>query len=354
MVRTAWRPGRALSALLDPGAAPELSRDLRWRVRRDRVSPAEEGAVGFTESTLVGTVTLAAWLSHRLPAGDPVRAALPAALAAVRARLANPGLILDLGRYVNLPGFRKVAGAPTEVAEGWERYGAVIMATYDDQPAPGLRAVLLDESGNDPYLPALRALAGDAGQPFPVELALRTARDPRFAALLADPGDPAAGERAADGTWWPQDPGRSVPGLVAEAGREYGLGPDAAALYLMLLAMPDPADKNVIRWTGWRPARFKAARAELAGAGPVVEAGRTRTGRTLFLPGGWLNLKAPRIPLERWKVPMFDLISGEIAQLGVVVPTEPAAGLYTRAWRRIRDGDVPRLEELRVRRGRRR
>ncbi|MEV7012575.1 DNA-binding protein [Streptosporangium sp. NPDC051022] len=352
-VRTAWEPGRALPALLDPASAPELSVDLRWRVHRDRVSPVEEGVTGFTESTLVSVVALTAWLAHRLPEGDPVRAALPAALAALRDRLANPDLLLSLGRYVNLPGFRKVAGTPSEVAEDWERYGAVIMATYDSQPAPGIRMSLLDDSGDDPYLPALRALAGDAGEPFPVELALRVARDPRFATLLAGQGDPAAGERAADGTWWPQDPGRSVPALVSQVAREYGLGQDAATLYLTLLAMPDPTDKNVVRWTGWKPARFKAARAELAVTDLVVEASRARAGRSLFLPGAWVDAKAPKLPLEQWKTALFDLVSGEAAQLGVIVPIEPAAALYARAWQRVRDGDVPRFEELRVRRGRR-
>ncbi|WP_329423521.1 DNA-binding protein [Streptosporangium sp. NBC_01495] len=353
-VRPWWEPSRALPALLDPASAPEFSTDLRWRVKGDRVAPADGGDTGFTHSTLLSAIALTAWLAHRLPSGDPVRAALPAVLAAIRERLANPDLLLDLGEYVDLPGFRKVAGAPTEVAEGWERHGAVIMATHDDRPAPGLRVALLDASGNDPYLPALRALTGHPERPFPAELALRTARDPRFEALLADPGDPVAGERAADGTWWPQDPSRSVPALLSQVSGEYGLGQDAAALYLALLAMPDPTDKNVTRWTGWKPARFKAARAELAATDLVVEASRTRAGRSLFLPGGWAELKAPNVPLERWKFPLLDLVGEESPVLGVLVPAEPAADLYTRAWQRVRDGDVPRFEELRVRRGRRR
>ncbi|MFC7640194.1 hypothetical protein ACFQX6_03490 [Streptosporangium lutulentum] len=294
------------------------------------------------------------WLAHRLPCGDPVRAALPAVLTAVRERLSNPDLLLSLGHYVDLLAFRKVAGAPTELAEGWERYGAVIMATHDDRPMPGVRTALLDASGNDPYLPALRALAGYAEAPFPAELALRTARDPRFEALLADPGDPASGQRAADGTWWPQDPGRSVPALLSQVAQEYGLSQDAATLYLTMLAMPDPTDKNVTRWTGWKPARFKAARAELAATDLVVEATRARAGRSLFLPGAWVDLKAPSLPLEQWKISMFDLVSGETPSLGVLVPAEPVADLYARAWQRVRDGDLPRFEELRVRRGRRR
>ncbi|MFF7260468.1 DNA-binding protein [Streptomyces sp. NPDC008159] len=339
-----------LAALLDPASAPRLSRDLEWAVTGDRATPVDEDAVGFTAATLVDSVALAAWLAHRLPAGDPIRAALPAALAATRDRLAHPGLLLDLDRYVNLPDFREAVGRPTETGEGFERYGAIIMATEDDQPAPALYVALLDADGQDPYLPALR-LAQD-GAPFAAEVALRLARSARFAALLDDPGDPVAGVRDKDGTWYPQDPTRSVPELVTEVAKEYGIGEDAAALYLMLLTMPDPTDRNTARWTGWKPARLKTARAELGATDLVVEASRSRAGRSLFLPGGWEALASPRPPLEQWKLPLY----GELAKVrvGLLVPTEPAPDLYRGAWRRIREGDVPRFEELKVKSGRRR
>ncbi|NEB05745.1 DNA-binding protein [Streptomyces sp. SID13726] len=342
-----------LSALLDPASEPSLSQDLEWTVTDDRVGQVDEDAVGFTTATLIDSITLIAWLAHRLPVGDPIRTALPAALGAVRDRLAHPGLMLDLNRYVYLPDFRKAAGRPTEVGDGFERYGAVVMATYDDRPAPGLKVALLDADGHDPYLPALRL--DESGAPFPVEPALRLARAARFEALLADPGDPLRGARDKDGTWYRQDPSRSAPELVTEVAKEYGIGEDAAALYLMLLAMPDPTDRNTARWTGWKPARLKAARAELAATDLVVEASRTRAARSLFLPGGWETLTFPRLPLEQWKLPLYgDLISGEHIPLSVVVPTEPAPDLYRRAWQRVREGDVPRFEELKVKRGRRR
>ncbi|WP_371582692.1 DNA-binding protein [Streptomyces sp. NBC_01314] len=347
-----WEVRQALPALLHPAGEPRLTRDLEWAVNGDRVKPVGADTVGFTADTLVGSVSLAAWLAHRLPAGDPLRATLPAALTAVRDRLAHPGLVLDLGQYIGLRSFRKTAGTPTEVGEGFERYGAVILATHDDQPAPGIRVALLDEAGQDPYLPALRV---DNQRPYAAEVALRLARDPRYGALLADPGDPLAGERGKDGTWWPQDPSRSVPELVTDVAKEYGMGEDAATLYLMLLAMPDPTDRMTARWTGWKPARLKAARAELAAGELVVEASRTRAGRSLFLPGAWVDPKAPRLPLERWKLPLFGgLMSDEHATFGVIVPAEPAAELYRRAWQRVQDGDAPRFEELKVRRGRRR
>ncbi|WP_328557663.1 DNA-binding protein [Streptomyces sp. NBC_00358] len=347
-----WNVREALPALLDPAGEPRLTRDLEWAVDGDRVKPLDRESAGFDGPTLVGAIGLAAWLAHRLPAGDPVRAALPDALGAVRDRLAHPGLMLDLGQYIGLPAFRKTAGAPTEVGKGFERYGAVVLATHDDQPSPAIRVALLDEAGQDPYLPALRV---DGQRPYQVEVALRLARSARFAALLGDPGDPRAGERGTDGTWWPQDPGRSVPELVTEAAKEYGIGEDAATLYLMLLAMPDPTDRMTARWTGWKPARLKAARAELAATELVVEANRTRAGRSLFLPGGWVEPRAPRVPLEQWKRLLFDgLLSGEEALLAVIVPTEPAADLYRRAWQQVQEGGGPRFEELKVRRGRRR
>ncbi|MEV7231883.1 hypothetical protein AB0M79_33490 [Polymorphospora sp. NPDC051019] len=349
-VRTDWGPAKALPALLDPARSVELSTDLAFRIKGDRALPVDGAGAGFTGRVLRGTVALAAWVAHHTPAGEPCRAALPAALGALRDRLANPDLLLDLDQYVSLPAFRQVAGSPSETGPGWERYGAIVLATHDSQPSPALRPDLLDAAGTDPYLPALR---GDAAKPYPTEVALRLVRDPRFAALLGDPGQPDGGAPAADGTWWPQDPTRSVADLVAEVAGRHGLGADAAATYLMLLAMPDPTDRNTAKWTGWKPARLKAARAELAGTDLVIEASRPRAGRSLFLPGPWLERGSGQAPIEAWKVALFDLAPDGTAGLGVTVPFEPVADLYRRAWQRLRDGDRPRFENLPTRGNRR-
>ncbi|MET9621833.1 DNA-binding protein [Streptomyces sp. NPDC006464] len=349
--RSGWAVHQALPALLDPASAPELSVDVEWHISGDRPAPVVATEAPFTTSVLAGAMGLTAWLAHRLPAGDPVRAALPGALTAVRQRLAAPGLLLSAGGYTSLADFRKVAGTPTETAPDHERYGAVLMATHDGQPEPALRTALLDSTGSDPYLAALR---GQDQQPTQAEAALRRAHDPAFARLLADPGAPAAGAPDAEGLWWPQDPSRSVPALVAEVAEARGLGADAATLYLMLLAMPDPTDRNTARWTGWKPARVKAARAELADTELVVSAVRARAGRALFLPGAWAEQSAPVLPVERWKLSMYGPVSGSRPVLGPLVPIEPAAELFARAWQRILDGDVPRFEELKVRRTRRR
>ncbi|MFI8825667.1 DNA-binding protein [Streptomyces sp. NPDC053431] len=349
--RSGWPVHRALPALLDPASSPELGVDVPWHIEGDHAATVTPTEAPFTSAVLAGSMSLTAWLAHRLPAGDPVRAALPGALTAVRQRLAAPELLLPVGHYTSLADFRKVAGAPTETAPDHERYGAVLMATQDGQPRPAVRPALLDSTGSDPYLVALR---GADQQPSGVETALRRAHDPAFARLLADPGAPVAGEADDEGMWWPQDPSRSVPELVAEVSEAHGLGADAATLYLMLLAMPDPTDRNTARWTGWKPARLKAARAELADGDLVVSAVRARAGRSLFLPGAWAEQSSPVLPVEQWKLPMYGVVAGTRPVLGALVPIEPAAELFARAWQRILDGDVPRFEELKVRRTRRR
>ncbi|MGW3088528.1 DNA-binding protein [Streptomyces sp. NPDC001108] len=349
--RGGWPVHRALPALLEPESSPELSTDVPWHIEGDRPAPATPADTPFTSSVLAGAMSLTAWLAHRLPAGDPVRAALPSALTAVRQRLAYPELLLSVGHFTSLADFRKVAGAPTRTAPDHEQYGAVLMATQDGQPQPAVRPALLDPTGSDPYLAALR---GADQQPTQTEAALRRAHDPAFARLLADPGAPAAGTADDEGLWWPQDPSRSVPERVAEAAGKHGLTADAATLYLMLLALPDPTDRNTARWTGWKPARLKAARTELAATDLVVTAVRARAGRSLFLPGAWAEQSAPVLPVEQWKLPMYGTVTGGRPALGALVPLEPAAELFTRAWRRILDGDLPRFEELKVRRTRRR
>jgi hypothetical protein len=187
-----------------------------------------------------------------------------------------------------------------------------------------------------PLLTALTEITGDAWLSNALEL-LADEQVAAACAVTAPEGtDPAA---------VPQDPMVSAPHLVGEVAAKFGIDEDAAVLYLQLLALPDPTDANVARWTGWKPARLKAARAALAATDLVLTAKRARAGRSLFLPGGWLALSRPHLPLETWKAPMFGI---EDRIDGVVVPCEPLADLFAHAWQRVLDGDTPAYEELRT------
>lgn len=349
-----WAPAKALQGFVDMTDEPRLTQDLTWKFGSYSLESVEK-TPGFDSNVLKGSVALAAWLAHRLPSGDPVRATLPGVLTALRDRLAHPDLLIALDRRIDWEAYRQAAGDPTETGGDFVRHGAVVLGTGRSEPVPAIRPALLDATGNDPHLTAV--FTGE--RPNAQETALRLVHDRPFAELLADPGNPAAGERDADGLWWPQDPARSVPDLVTEAAKRYAISEDAAVLYLMLLAMPDPTDRNTARWTGWGAqrggtARLRAARAELAATDLVIEGSRSKAGRSLFLPGGWTQLTNPHLPLERWKLSMYDLLDGEEPVLGVVAPFRPVAGLYREAWQRVQDGDGPQLEELEVPRPRKR
>ncbi|QEU91834.1 hypothetical protein [Streptomyces kanamyceticus] len=149
-------------------------------------------------------------------------------------------------------------------------------------------------------------------------------------------------ERAADSPvpagGYELDPRLSAPGLVAEAAESLGVGTDAAALQLQLLALPRPADRDVRRWNGWTAARHKAVQAELAAAGAVETGKRSRAGRTAFVPGGWTEAKAPHLPLETAKLDPHlaeSDASGELTGPFLrLFPPVPPHELFARAWAR--------------------
>ncbi|SER66327.1 hypothetical protein SAMN04487983_102012 [Streptomyces sp. yr375] len=344
----------SVEEILNPGRTPWISRTTVQRPDKDGNLAAADPAALPARRHLTGAVAALAGLAYSLPYGHPLRTVLPGSLAALRDRVADPGLLLDLDvewtdkGTSTAVGLRKAYGLPA--AGGADAHGLtyvgealVLRPWYRDQEAVLVRPAALG-SPDDPVFGLVEGLVG-AGRSQGM-WALRTILDEELARALAagtDPEGPAG---------YAQDPAFSVPELVAEVAAKHGLGADAAALYLQLLALPDPMDRNCARWTGWKPARTKKARAELAASGLVVEAKRPRAGRTLFLPCGWLDLKSPALPVEIWKEGLYP-----VRAYGRTVPVVPVPELFTRAWDRVRAGDAPAYEELTTRatrKGRRR
>ncbi|WP_149824528.1 hypothetical protein [Streptomyces tailanensis] len=139
------------------------------------------------------------------------------------------------------------------------------------------------------------------------------------------------------------DPRACAPDLVADVAATLDLSEDAAALYLQLLLLPVPSDRNVRRWNAWTPARHKAAAAELVASGLVVEDRRARAGRTLFLPGPWARAKKPLPPMESWKAPLIgaqlSADRSEVRAFELLPGTLPE--LFAKAWHLVREGDRP-------------
>lgn len=342
-------PG-AVDLILNTGSRTWLAHGTDVTDGTGRPGLRRVSARGAVSSALAALHTLA----YTLPYGHPLRAHLPLGLAALRGRLADPDLLLDLGldwteSGVSIgPTIRAAHGLPESGgadADGLVRAGTALLLA----PGHGSNEKLLIRPAGlaGPDDPALGLVEGTVGQYGTGDLlALR--------ALLGEETDALVSAGAPDGSPChpAQDPTRAVPHLVTEAAEVLGLSEDAAALYLMLLALPDPTDRNCVRWTEWKPARVKKARTELAATDLVVEAKRSRAGRTLFLPCGWLERGAPGLPLETWKERLYP-----VAGSARTLPHLPVSALFAAAWARVRGGDAPAFEELdtrAARKGRRR
>ncbi|WP_329165738.1 hypothetical protein OG709_10390 [Streptomyces sp. NBC_01267] len=338
-----------------------LNPQLDIRLRGRTVQRVEDGEVTCAEPAklvglphLLGLATRLRWLAYRLPYGDALRAVLPETLRAVRDRLTDPGLLLQVDQGWTQPGVlslservREMYAMPKtggENADGLVPAGPALVLGPNrysglyGRETVWLRPAALSESSaaagddavSDSGGPALQLVLAAADDPRPLG-ALRTLLSPEFMDLLSADGPAGA----------PQDPTVSAPGPLSDAADRFGLSPDAAVVYLMLLALPDPTDRNQAEWTGWKPARLKRARAELAATDLVLEAKRARAGRSLFLPGGWLERRTPQLPHELWKTALLAEADGSFE-----VPDIPVPQLYERAWQRVVDGDAPGFEEF--------
>ncbi|MFF8770906.1 hypothetical protein [Kitasatospora sp. NPDC015120] len=345
-----------IEEILNVASTPWLSRTTRQRLR-----PQGDGGVLTLMaddpdavpdySTLSQAVDALAWLAYRLSWNSPLRPLLAQAVQALRTRLADPELLLAYELRRTSKGeplaavLRTRWGLPAEGgadADGLVRCGEAVVLSpgHDGNAAEYIWWRPAGFSG--PQDPALELLAGLADSFwFARQRSVLTALlDGALDRLVTLPELPVAADAAGTGLW-PHHPLLTVPELVTEVAKAKELGEDAAVLYLQLLALPDPTDRNVARWTGWKPARLKKARAELGASGLVVEAKRARAGRALFLPGGWQEAKAPGLPVETWKAGLYDLPTHHAALPQLSVPE-----LFTRAWQRVTDGDVPGFEEL--------
>jgi hypothetical protein len=280
------------------------------------------------EPFLLATVRTAAWLAYRTPAGDPLRPAIAAAIGRLREELSSgPGPLTVFSLQSNY-----LMGDPPST-DALTAHPAV---TVEEDPDFEVRHLRVDPSAlsgpSDPVLDRLDAyldsvlpsqwLPSASGLPALADLRLLLSED--FAAL----GGHLARDTGRE-PGWEQAPDRSAPHLVTACADACGLGRDAAALYLMLLALPDPTDRHVKQWTGWTSARLKAVGEELAASGRVVRFDRARAGRSLFLPGGWQELKSPRLPIEAVKVTAMPLAAAHLsAAHTVVVPNGPVPMLF--------------------------
>lgn len=332
----------ALAPFVDPAASTRLNGDAAWVVGP---GGSLEPAPGMREAPFDGgalrdVALVVPWLFASRPVGDPLRTAVPDVVERARLRLANPDLVVAAGwageglsgqRLLDLvrgPRYRQPGGR--ELPDSRDTGAFVLVGTAR---SPMARAFVR---------PALLDAAADALLPMLGEEVRAICRRVRFLA-----GDEAAAlaERVRqtpvpDGGW-EANPAVSAPAVLEEAAAALGLSPDAAALYLQLLAAPDPTVRAVRQWNAWAGAAMDEAAAELVAAGLAVRARRPRAGRDVFLPGAWEELKAPDLPTEAWRLRLYG---GR--PLGRLLAPRPLHVLFDEAWRLVRAGEGPAFEEI--------
>jgi len=150
--------------------------------------------------------------------------------------------------------------------------------------------------------------------------------------LIADLQQEPDQEAAAAGN--PYDPCVSAPNLVTQVVGTLGIPHDSARYFLQIAALPNPTDKNVRAWNGWKPKQLTNAATPLVEQGLVVQEKRRGAGRTRFLPGDWLP-KTKLMPLmEEAKTPLYLIWNTPKPQPVVrgCPPLVPLPVLFHQAW----------------------
>ncbi len=312
------------------------------------------------------------WAQLELAAGDPHRLGAARIAALVRARLRNPELMLlagavDLSRELDPHRLAKdfaelkatFHGEPYVASQGASAPGVDrgdLVVTWPAQNPNSFflafRPARLDDPG------ALDRLAKDLGV---YDVFRRTSggcscglnfgrhqvvdlTDLRHYLVWAAEGFQRLASRLAEPRAKPgrfeADPRESAPRVVAEARLAKGLDENAAALWLQIAALPEPATARVRRYNGWTAATYDAAAEALLAKGLAVEGKYAGTDRSLFLPGDLAFPAAPAAPIEARKLELYGLetdAKGRLAPpFGVVLPLRPLDELFEEAWRLVR------------------
>jgi hypothetical protein len=339
-------PSAFIAALADCTRVGAWTRDGDWQLGEGGPArvPAAKDEV-FSGAILLATARYVSFLFEALPVGDPLRAMLPEAVRLSRKRLAHTGLIVAAySRYfaekiAERDAFLDAIGAepyPRGCDRAGGRDGGLLLAR-----ASRWALQVAFRPSRIPQRPDA-AVGLVAGHPaFEAARYLLSEETDRLAQRVVTTPVAAAGYEA--------NPLLSVADLVDEVRQAKGLSEEAGALYLQLLALRAPTAKAVQDWNGWTTARYKKAAAELAAVKLVLVAKRARAGREHFLPGAWEDLKAPDLPIESWKLPLYGAGRSEVGlhtPLGVLLPLRPTHELFQAAWVRVKAGDEPRYEEV--------
>jgi hypothetical protein len=346
-LKTTVKAQAVLAMFADPDRAAALHNDADWFIGPHWQVARVPGEPAFDGGLMDSIATAVPWIFGSVPVGHPIRANLPKVVELANRRVRNPNLLVSLGWHdaaavkaaLSHLGAKPYRPPKGQSSPGAVQDGGLMLSLVQDQGTPPLFGRPAAAIGND-----IGWVSGLLGPDHAA--ALLTAQ------FLAQ-GAAAMAERVTDTPvppgGWEANPIQSCPELVKEVEAALSLEEDAAILYLQVLALHEPTSKNLGRWNGWSPTRLKKASAALVQNGLVVEGTRARAGRAIFLPGHWVELKAPNLPLEAWKLPLYEItMEKNVATfpLDRVVALRPLHDVFKAAWDRLKSGDRPGFEAV--------
>lgn len=296
----------------------------------------------FSAEVVATTAQLIPYLALSLPVGTPERQATVALYEAVTRLLADPNFLLPLGeRYeenekkratlLEQVGGKKV---PIKHRDGDAREGrdnGLVLAFEDDDEvsfAVRTSAIRAQRASLQPYLTGGKGddeVYGIEGAKAAYYLLSKECEE-----LVARIGKTPVPEGSYEG-----NPLLSAKASVAKLAAATGVDDEAAALYLQMLALPNPTKKQVLLFNGWKPAQYETAAATLVKKKLLIEGKRERAGRDVFLPGGW-EKKSRGVSMETYKVPLYAHVSFDEPTVFTAVHA-----LYDRAAERWSAGEKP-------------
>jgi hypothetical protein len=358
-----------LGVAADPAKHPLLQpREIEIRGDRDgsygslQLAAKNSSELVVAGQSLRSIVQLVGLVHAETPSGHAARAAMPALIKQTTRLLDHASTVLELRTIYLYDAGRKKPLKPTEwiakhlgKAKANAKQGTayfddgLIAAGALDSRLQALIAFRPAKLRDDHDLARLNGILGmDAGQEYaagrvfiPVVTAIKSAGFQKLVKAILVKEVPHG--------QWPQNPHHTAAAIVKGIRKKLKLGEDAAVLYTQLLAVPDPTAANVCAWNAWPAAQLKQATAELIGRKLVLQATRARAGRSIFLPGEWVELKPPWLPIENWKLAHLiesDMNAGDPCPAGGPMVLRPFADLFAAAWQRVLDGDKPRYEAV--------
>jgi hypothetical protein len=343
-----WSQYKARDVLTDlDGTTPRFPTEYEHHFNAEGELVLTPGTEQLGEAWVLAVVKVAALLANDSPANDPWRAVAGKGIVAIAQRLHSPSMIWPWATaYSNSAAFERVAAElpvlPNTEAKKLIDAGDVILEERkygtDSSWNVYLRtARYLDRSPG-------RVLADAARESVAMGSILDwlfSERSAQFAAHVQSPSS------ALDG--YEQNPLLCTPALVNDVAKATGLDANAAALYLQILTLAEPTTSNIKLWNGWTAKQVNEAATALLEAGLVVSAKRAGSGRDVFLPGGWIEMRSPAIGIELWKAPFYALTdepSKRTSYLGRILPLDPLPVLFQQAWDRWTAGDKPGFAEV--------